>query len=312
MISIILVNWNSGDQILKCIQSILKYCSNMSIEIIVIDNASTDESAKLLLDSRFDGLEFQLILNDKNRGFATACNQGAKLSSGDYYLFLNPDTELYEGSLRIPLAYISEKENEDVGILGIQLVDEYENISRTCARFPTLQNLLIAILGLSKISWFKKYSYLMVNWNHKSNQQVDQVIGAFFFVRKTVFDLLAGFDERFFVYYEEVDFSYRAKKLGWKTFYLSEARAFHSGGGTSYQVKALRLFYSLRSKILYGFKHFSTLEAFTLLFSILFIEFFTRILYSIIKTSKSDFLNTIKGYQMLYLNLYNIILTTRK
>jgi N-acetylglucosaminyl-diphospho-decaprenol L-rhamnosyltransferase len=310
MISIILVNWNSGKQILKCIESISKYCVEISVEVIVIDNASTDNSAKILLDSNFFDLKFQLVINDKNCGFAAACNQGANLSSGDYYLFLNPDTELYEESLRVPLEYICE--NEDVGILGIQLVDENKNISRTCARFPTLQNLVIAMLGLSKISLFQKYSYLMTDWDHRSNRNVDQVIGAFFFVRKAVFNLLLGFDERFFVYYEEVDFSFRAKKLGWKTIYLSEARAFHSGGGTSYQIKATRLFYSLRSKILYGFKHFSILDASILFFCVLFIEFFTRIFYSFVKLSKSDFINTIEGYKMLYLDMYNIIFTTRK
>jgi len=90
---------------------------------------------------------------------------------------------------------------------------------------------------------------------------VDQVIGAFFLVRRALFETLGGFDERFFMYFEEVDFSKRAQMRGAASVYLGAARAFHSGGYSSRQVKASRLFYSLRSRFLYGFKHFRPAEA---------------------------------------------------
>jgi GT2 family glycosyltransferase len=90
---------------------------------------------------------------------------------------------------------------------------------------------------------------------------VDHVIGAFFCVRRELFEDLGGFDERFFVYLEDLDFSLRARKTGRTAYYLADAAAFHKGGGTSEQVKAHRLFYSLRSRLLYAFKHFKRYQA---------------------------------------------------
>jgi len=138
----------------------------------------------------------------------------------------------------------------------------------------------------------------MTDWDHVETRQVDQVIGAFFLVRRSVFEELQGFDERFFVYFEEVDFSRRAQQKGWQSFYLADTQAFHAGGGTSGQVKAKRLFYSLRSRTLYSFKHFSLVNAVTVLLATLCAELFSRSLLAIVRGSGASIKDVWGAYWM--------------
>jgi GT2 family glycosyltransferase len=143
----------------------------------------------------------------------------------------------------------------------------------------------------------------MDDWDHKTTSIVDHVIGAFYLIRKSVFNTLHGFDDRFFVYLEDLDLSLRAHKSGWRIVYLANAQAFHSGGGTSQQVKALRLFYALRSKIFYGFKHFSPFQAWLLFFVSIWVEPISRIALLCLRGEFVEIRNTINAYVVLYKNL---------
>jgi hypothetical protein len=311
-LNIIIVNWNSGNQLYDCLKSVkqTKKDSFKLNKVIVIDNNSADNSLDNLDKIN---IPLKIIKNKKNKGFAAACNQGAKDSNSDYLLFLNPDTKLFDESLSKSVSFIEKKENDNLGILGIQLVNENGVIQRTSSRFPSFKNLTIEILGLNKIFKNKFYGHFMKEWGHNNNQVVDQVMGAFFLVKSSLFKKIKGFDERFFVYYEEVDFSYRAKKKGFKSYYLSDVQAFHKGGGTSEQVKAARLFYSLRSRILYSFKHFSKYKAIIVLFMTLIIEPFTRSVYNLVlERSINNFKETTKGYYNLYKDLPNIFTEIKK
>jgi hypothetical protein len=310
MLRIIIVNWNAGQQLRDCISSIaLSKKDNITLsEVVVIDNASTDISLQGM-----DGFNIpvRVIRNRENIGFAAACNQGASESTEDYLLFLNPDTRLFENSIDAPIAYIERSENENVGIVGIQLVDENSKIACTCSRFPSLSFFLAHALGINRLGPFRHFNQSMAEWAHDSIRRVDQVIGAFFLIRRSAFGVLGGFDPRFFVYFEEVDLSYRAHKIGLKSVYLPEAQAFHAGGGTSNQVKAHRLFYSLRSRLLYGFKHFKPLEARALLLVTLILEPCSRLLFLLSKGSWQDARFTLQGYAMLFADLYNILRISR-
>ncbi|MDA3878116.1 MAG: glycosyltransferase, partial [Halothiobacillus sp.] len=140
---------------------------------------------------------------------------------------------------------------------------------------------------------------------------VDHVIGAFFLMRRSLFDSLNGFDQRFFVYLEDLDLSLRARQAGWRSVYLAEARAFHAEGGTSRQVKAHRLFYSLRSRLLYGFKHFRPWQAWALFGVTLVVEPISRTIFSLLRGGVQDVRNTLRGYSMLYRDLPNIVFSLR-
>lgn len=299
--SIVIVNWNSGEQLLRCIQSIAESGLESTSRVVIVDNGSNDDS-----ESAAEGFPFvSLIRTGENLGFAKACNLGANRCDSKYLLFLNPDARLYLGSLERVVAFMQKPENFQVGICGVQLLDENGDIARTCARFPTFFRLLSHSIGLSR--FFSKTGYFMTDWAHDDSRDVDHVIGAFYLVRRQLFEEIGGFDERFFVYLEDLDFSYRAHKAGWKTFYLAEAQAFHAGGGTSRQVKAKRLFYSLRSRIFYAFKHFSKWQVWTLLLLTCLVEPFTRTVFCLFKRDWSGVKNTFSGYQMLYAALPNII-----
>jgi GT2 family glycosyltransferase len=140
----------------------------------------------------------------------------------------------------------------------------------------------------------------MTAWDHAENRQVDHVIGAFFLVRRSLFESLGGFDTRFFVYLEDVDFSLRASHAGWSSFYLAEAQAYHKGGGTSEQVKATRLFYALRSRILYGYKHFRWTAATGILLTTLLLEPFVRLGFAIMRGTMTEVRETLQAYCLLW------------
>jgi N-acetylglucosaminyl-diphospho-decaprenol L-rhamnosyltransferase len=297
-LDIVIVNWNTGLQLQDCLQSIS--LANFSPilclrKCIVVDNASQDGSA--------DGLErllpsLAMIRNHENKGFAYACNQGAKTGNSEYILFLNPDFRLFPDSLVKALRFLDEKRNEHVGILGIQLVDGNGVIHRNVARFPTPKSLFFQMLGLDRL-WPRRFpSHFMTDWDHRDSREVDQVTGAFYLVRRRVFEELKGFDERFFMYYEDLDFAYRAKSVGWKSYYLADAQAFHFGGGASYQIKAMRLYYVFNSRVLYVAKHYGAPSAIKILIACLMLEFWVRLGWSLTNLSTKNIVETIQAYRL--------------
>ncbi len=293
-VSIVIVNWNAGEQLRKCVDSILQFDLEQVEQIVVVDNGSMDGSEKSVAEQT----TVTLITAGRNLGFGKACNLGAEETKSEFILFLNPDACLYSDSLHKVLAFMQMSENAQVGICGVQLVDEDGHIARSCARFPSVKSSLAHAVGIDRI--YPEAGYQMVEWDHALTRSVNHVIGAFFLVRRCVFEALHGFDEQFFVYLEDLDFSRRASQLGWSSFYYADTQAFHAGGGTSNQVKSKRLFYSLRSRILYAFKHFGFWSALTVLFFILFVELFSRSMLAVGRRSFVSLRETWVAYCMLY------------
>ena len=297
-LDIIIVNWNSGDYLYRCLKSITAARNGIRLnKIIIIDNASTDHSLSAIKDIN---LPIRLIKNNKNIGFAAACNQGARYSKSKYLLFLNPDTKLSKDSLVKSINFMEDPSNKKIGILGVQLIGEEGQILRTCCRIPNLGHFLSKILGLNVIFPHVFKTHYLTDWNHEDSRVVDHVMGSFYLVRRFLFEKLDGFDERFFVYLEDLDFSFRAKKIGYSCYYLSTTKVYHKGGGSSEKDKTKRLFYSLRSRILYGYKHFTWISATILCILTLTIEPLTRIIYSLLRMSLSDISIIIGAYKMLW------------
>lgn len=303
LLDIVIVNWNSGLQLYECIDSVLKHGVESVNKIIVVDNGSTDGS----VDTIEDFPVVKTVRTGKNLGFAAACNLGATMVSSPYILFLNPDTLVEANSFLVPLGFMERTENAHVGICGIQLVDEQGRVSRTCARFPTLGRLIAQALGLNKIPGLRHTGVHMKDWDHGQSAEVDHVIGAFFVIRRNLFESLGGFDESFFVYLEDIDLSFRARSIGFKSAYLVEVQAYHAGGGSSRQVKDMRLYYSVRSKIMYGFKRFPYWQAWLNTGVSVLIEPFSRIFYCFLRMNGKDIKNTLKGYFLVWTNLLKIL-----
>jgi GT2 family glycosyltransferase len=147
--------------------------------------------------------------------------------------------------------------------------------------------------------------HFVTGWAHDETRAVGQVMGAFLFVRRTVFEALGGFDQRFFVYYEDVDFAIRARQRGWSSVYLAIAQAFHRGQGTSEAVLARRAFYFCRSRILYARKHFGVLGRLTVMFATLLLEPLARL-----AASPRSAAATLRAFGMLWKDLPTILRTS--
>jgi len=270
--TIIIVNWNAGMQLKECVDSIAaseysnqkkQYCID---KLIIVDNASEDHSADF--DMKSYPFECEVIYNEKNTGFAHACNQGSRAArrmdradkrnketekkEQDYFVFLNPDTRVYSDTFEKLSDYLCKKPSH-VGIVGVQLEDEEGRITKTCSHFPNKLRRLCKILGITRI--IPATDVVMAGWDHKRSKTVDQVMGAFFVISEELFASLHGFDERFFMYYEEVDLCRRARNMGYCAYYYAGAKVYHKGGGTSEQVLDKRLFYILESYLKYEKKH---------------------------------------------------------
>ena len=136
------------------------------------------------------------LRNGENRGFGAACNQGAMIARGEYLLFLNPDAVLEGDSIAGAVGAMSSSDRGNIGVCGIQLKDDSGSVARSCARQPTVWHFVAAGLGLDRV--FPAASYAMRDWEHDGTRVVDHVIGAFYLLRRDVFNAMGGFDERFF------------------------------------------------------------------------------------------------------------------
>ena len=295
-LSIVIVNWNTGALLSECCHSIARAELNgyPLREIVIVDNASTDGSCDNLPVDK--ALPMRIVRNASNQGFAAACNQGAKEATGDLILFLNPDTCLFFNSLRNPMDFMTDVANAQVGVCGIRLVDERGTDTISFAKFPTPPAFMRSALGLG----IAKAGIGQAR-SATRNQVliVDQVIGAFFLVRAEVFAQLDGFDERFFVYYEEVDLSLRARQAGWSSVCLTGVSAQHVGGGATQQIKAKRLFYLLRSRLLFVKKHFSVMGIVAVLVVTFIIEPLARLLLALGTRSWQNMTDTVGAYRLL-------------
>ena len=298
-LDIILVNWNAGDQLRRCLASVMaaQQTTFRLQRVVVVDNGSSDDSLANLAQP---GLPLTIIRNGENRGFAVACNQGAAESQADYLLFLNCDTLLFADSLAGVIEFMDKPANAQIGICGVRLVDERGQPTIVAARFPTLRVMLGKMTGLSRVLPTLFPSHLLSAADLRQSGPVDQVIGAFFLIRHPLFVACAGFDERFFVYFEEVDLAWRAKQAGYSSYYLADVSAFHVGGGLTGRVKARRLFYSLRSRIQYAQKHYHFGALLVLVFCTLTVEPLLRLLRALLRLSPAQIGETLAGYRLLF------------
>lgn len=231
-VSIIVVSYNTVGAIDACLQSIRRETArSIDYEIIVIDNASSDGSAEML---RTLHAGVQLIELGRNVGFAAACNQAARSASGKYLLLLNPDAQLVGDTVSALLEAAST--HPDAGIYGGRSVHADGTVDpRSCWSRPTPWSLFCFATGLSTA--FARTRYFdpesIGRWQRDSTQSVDVVTGFLMLVRRDTWEQLGGFDERFFLYGEDLDFSTRAKTAKWSPMITPDAVVIHAGGGSS-------------------------------------------------------------------------------
>jgi len=231
-LSIVIVNWNTEKMTRDCLASLQAGLGTLSTEIIVVDNASTDGSVKMIKEEFPEAI---LIENLENRGFAAANNQGFEIACGRHVLLLNTDTLVHENVLSSSVSWLDE--NRDVGAIGCRVLNSDGSVQLTCSMYPSLLNLSLQLFGLFKIPGSHFFGrYQMRGWARDTYREVEVISGCFMLVRHNILNEVGGLDESFFFYGEETDWCLRIRAAGWKLAFVPLGEITHHGGGS---VKAL-------------------------------------------------------------------------
>lgn len=257
-VSFLLVSWNVRDLVRDALASLHADSAGIESEIILVDNASRDGTVEMAR-AEFPGV--CVIANPDNRGFTRANNQALAVSRGRYLFLLNPDTQLLPGATGALLDYMEA--NSGVGIAGPQLLNPDGSVQSSRRRFPTLVGALFESTKLQQ--WFPRNPWLTRYYVRDTRddavQEVDWVTGAALFVRREVYQRVGGFDEGFFMYSEELDWCWRARRAGWRVVYFPPAQVIHHEGKSSEQAVAARDIHFHSSKIRFFRKHYGALPA---------------------------------------------------
>lgn len=296
-IDIVIVNWNSGNLLKNCVDAIIDSDNEPGVNaLIIVDNFSNDNSLEQVIPHE----KMRIIRNTSNLGFAAACNQGFRCCTAPYVLLLNPDTRILPGTLQKSYEFIELQ--KDVSVMGCQLLNENHQVAVSCSRFPTPFRFLNDATGLSfLLPKIFTPALIMMDWDHLGSRYVDQVMGAFMLIRKETFEDIGYFDEQFFVYFEELDFSRRLFLSGGKTFFNAEIQTYHVGKGTTASVTDFRLYLSLSSRMKYARKHFKTSGWLITWLATFMIEPISRTVFYMARGHFREVGNIWKGYTMFFL-----------
>ncbi len=231
MISIIIVTWNNEAVIGNCIKSIFRFEKEVDFEIIIVDNASTDNTLEEV--RKLDFSNIKILEAKKNLGFAKANNRGAQLASGDRLLFLNPDTIFIQKGLNKVFEFIQE----DIGIVGCKLLNEDLTLQASCFNFDSPKNIILEQFMIGKLlpEKFRKKCTPYLG-KHDEQSTVDWVVGAFVATTKKNFQAIQGWSEDFFLYSEDMELAYKMKKyLHRSVLFLPHYKIVHLGGQSEIQ-----------------------------------------------------------------------------
>ncbi len=261
LLSFIIVNYNGDDKVIDTIKSIYKFVT-FNFEIIVFDNSSTDGSPQKLKDEFGENDNFRVILSDKNLGFGKANNRAVKYSKGKYIILFNNDAYLLDGSLNKMIEYYIE--NDFKGILAPMILNPDSTIQKSWGKYQSILNEILDKYGeKTSIKNFLKKA--------KKSKIIDApwVAGTCFIVKKSIYEELNGFDEGFFMYFEDSDFSKRAKEKGYRVAIYRDSKIYHLRGYSASKNKNVVSFEYRRSQLYYYCKHRKKINFYILKFYLL-------------------------------------------
>lgn len=231
-VSIIIVSWNVCEKLKENLKSLLAGQGDVRFEIFVVDNNSADGSADMVAR---EFPQVKLIANKENFGFARANNQAIKQAQGEFVLLLNPDMRVFPDTLANMIDWM--KKNQQASVAGCHLVNEKKETINHVRRFPKLIDQLVIILKLPHIFPNILNDYLTKKFDYKTASKVDSIRGSFFMIRRDMVEKTGGLDERYFVWFEEVDFCRQVHKFGGEVWYTPVAECFDYIGQSFEQVK---------------------------------------------------------------------------
>ncbi len=258
-VSVIIVSYNAAEQLAGALASLAALPEVQNdpnfAQVIISDNGSSDDSvarAKAIYPT------VQVIENKANLGFAKACNIGARQATSPLLFFLNPDARAHAGVLSQAVAYFDT--HPDVAMAGAKLLNEDGSLAESCGEFDTWWQSFLRSSAWGELPFFRRQAngYELRQWDYSSERDVDLVVGAAMSIRADVFRRLGGFDERFFLYHEEIDFAHRLRESGLRVVFLPQCVVTHAGeqgGSQATWGKSGVLGWRQRSRRLYWIKH---------------------------------------------------------
>ena len=249
-LSVVIVNYQTFELTKNTINSIFEYSYPFSLEVIVVDNASSDDSLSKLKDYFKDKVKF--IASAENNGFAAGNNQALNVSQGKYVLLLNSDTIVWEDTLESIYNYMEK--HTDVGACGCRVLLENGELDKACKRsFPNVKNSFFRLFHIPTNS--EDDDYNLDNLPDGEIYEIDCLTGAFMFIRKNALDEVGFLDETFFMYGEDIDLCYRIKQAGWKIVYYGKSKITHLKGASSKKQKSKLIYEFYRAMYIYYNKH---------------------------------------------------------
>jgi GT2 family glycosyltransferase len=229
-VSIIIVNWNGQDLLRTCLDAVIATTRQVTYEIIVVDNHSTDGSPAMV---KRDYPAVRLVENTDNAGFPRGNNQGIAISQGRYVLLLNSDAFVKANTIDYMVQFMDT--HPDAGMSACRLRYGDGTLQPSCMAFPTLETEFYIASNLN--NFFPKSpvfgKYMMTHWDYNDTREVDAILGAFMLVRASAIQTVGGMDEGYFMYSEEVDWCYQFKQHGWKIYFVPDVECTHLWGGSS-------------------------------------------------------------------------------
>ncbi len=254
-LSVIIVNYNVKYFLEQCLYSVFKALTGIDSEVIVVDNNSVDGS-EAMIRSRFPNVK--LIVNPQNLGFAKANNQALQIAQGEYILLLNPDTVIEESTFAQCIAFMDA--HSEAGALGTKMIDGKGHFLPESKRgLPTPEVAFYKIFGLTRLFPRSKRfgKYYLGYTNYDDIQEVEILTGAFMFIRRNVFDKIGFLDEQYFMYGEDIDFSYRLIKAGYKNVYFPKTTIIHYKGESTKKGSLNYVLMFYKAMQIFAEKHFS-------------------------------------------------------
>jgi len=252
-LSIITISYNTRQITLDCLESIIKHTKGIKYEVIVVSTGSNDGSLEMIRDFATQNSQVILVDAKENIGFGRGNNLGAAKAKGEYLLFLNSDTLIFDNALKEALEII--KKHPQVGAYSCRLLNADRSFQPSGGHFPTFGSLIAWQLFIDDLPFIGGLisSFHPKQSQYDKNQKMDWVTGAFMMVKKSIFDSVGGFDKTIFMYTEEMELCYRLAKLGYSTFYTNSPAIIHLGGasGGSY----LALTEEIKNMIYFWKKH---------------------------------------------------------
>lgn len=282
-VSIVVVSWNTSKILHDCLESIYAHIENLAFEVIVVDNASSDDSVEMVKRDFPDAISLQ---NSHNKGFAAANNKGISVAKGRYILLLNSDSLVLDKAIDKTVSFADK--HPKAAVVTCKVLNPDKTLQDSYFMFPSILNMLLSATFLNKLfprsRFFGRVRMTWCDWSDV--REVDVVAGCFMLVRREAIEQVGMMDEQFFMYAEETDWCYRFKQAGWKIIYAPVGEIVHLEGQSA-NLQSETMLLQLLGSTLYFMKKQRSWPEYVLSCILMSLHFAMRIPFWVVKAATS-------------------------